>query len=106
MNEMSGPVLWGVIAGMALVTYIPRSAPMVALRAEKLPPRVVRMLKNIPYAVLGALIFPGILHFGEHVLYGIVGGLVAVAISLLDLHLVLVVLSAVAAVTVTARFFP
>jgi branched-subunit amino acid transport protein len=105
MTEMNAGVLWGVIAGMALVTYLPRMAPLVALNAEKLPPRLVRMLKNIPYAVLGALIFPGILNFSDHLLYGIIGGLVAVGAALLNLHLVLVVLSAVAAVTLTAQIF-
>jgi branched-subunit amino acid transport protein len=103
MTEMSGGLLWGVILGMALVTYVPRMAPLAALDAEKLPPRAVRMLKNIPYAVLGALIFPGILHISDHLLFGIVGGLVAAAAALLNLHLVLVVLSSVAAVTLMAQ---
>ncbi len=103
MTEMSSGLLWAVILGMTLVTYVPRMAPLVALDAEKLPPRLVRMLKNIPYAVLGALIFPGILHISEDLLLGIAGGLVAVAASLLNFHLVLVVLSSVAAVTLMAQ---
>ncbi len=104
MSAFSSFELWIVIIGMALVTYIPRSAPLVVLQAEKLPPRVVRMLKNIPYAVLGALIFPGILHFGEQSIYGVVGGVVALGASLMRFHLVLVVLSSVAAVAITAQF--
>jgi branched-subunit amino acid transport protein len=103
MMQMGSGILWGVIFGMALVTYLPRMAPLVALDAEKLPPRAVRMLKNIPYAVLGALIFPGILQTGDHLLYGIIGGLTAAAAALAGLHLVLVVLSSVAAVTVLAQ---
>jgi branched-subunit amino acid transport protein len=88
---------------MMLVTYLPRMAPLVALDAERLPPRAVRMLKNIPYAVLGALIFPGILQVGDHLLYGIAGGIAAALAALAGLHLVLVVLSGVAAVTLLVQ---
>ena len=101
--QMSSGALWGVILGMAAVTYLPRMAPLVALDAEKLPPRLVRMLKNIPYAVLGALIFPGILHIQDQMIYGIIGGIAAVGIALLDVHLVLVVVSSIAAVTITSQ---
>lgn len=105
MAGLSDIELWGVIAAMGLVTYVPRMAPMVALDAEKLPARAVRMLKNIPYAALGALIFPGILSINDNIIYGIIGGLVAVGAACLKLHLVLVVLSSIAAVTLTAQIF-
>ncbi len=103
MTTLSSHSLWLMIIGMALVTYIPRSAPLVSLQAEGLPPRLVRMLKNVPYAVLGALIFPGILHFGDHLVYGLVGGIVALAAAMLDFHLVIIVLCSVAAVSLTAQ---
>lgn len=41
MTEMSSELLWAVILGMTLVTYVPRMAPLVALDAEKLPSRLV-----------------------------------------------------------------
>ncbi len=44
---------------MALVTYIPRMLPMYFVDIEKIPPRIRRFLYFIPYAALGALIFPG-----------------------------------------------
>ncbi|HDQ14702.1 MAG TPA: AzlD domain-containing protein, partial [Sediminispirochaeta sp.] len=72
--------VWLLIFGMALVTYIPRLLPFVLIDKEKLPPRLVRMLKNIPYAALGALIFPGILTVDENVWLGVVGGLVAAGV--------------------------
>lgn len=105
MTVLSNIELWGVIVAMGLVTYLPRMAPMVAIDAEKLPPRVVRMLKNIPYAALGALIFPGILSINDNIFYGIIGGLVAAGAAYLKLHLVLVVISSIAAVTLTAQVF-
>jgi branched-subunit amino acid transport protein len=43
---------------MALVTYIPRLVPFVALRSDALPPFVRRFLSLLPVAALGALIFP------------------------------------------------
>ena len=59
--------MWFLILGMAMVTYIPRMAPLVMINAEKLPGPLVRMLKNIPYAALGALIFPGILTIDQNI---------------------------------------
>ena len=47
---------------MALVTYIPRAFPLTFLEGKELPPVVSGVLRNIPYAVLGALIFPAILY--------------------------------------------
>ncbi|MFP4180273.1 MAG: AzlD domain-containing protein [Spirochaetaceae bacterium] len=105
MPGLTSTELWAVIVAMGLVTYLPRMAPMVAVNAEKLPARLVRMLKNIPYAALGALIFPGILSINDNILYGIIGGLVAAGAAYLKLHLVLVVIISIAAVTLTAQVF-
>lgn len=52
--------LW-LIGGMALVTYIPRLAPFLALSERKLSPAFRRFLRFIPYTALGALIIPGAL---------------------------------------------
>jgi len=91
--------IWLLIFGMAAVTYIPRLLPFVALDAEKLPPPLVRVLKNIPYAALGALIFPGILMVDQNVWFGIVGGLVAGLIAYTGAHLIIVVLGSVLCLT-------
>jgi branched-subunit amino acid transport protein len=50
-----------LLAGMFLVTYIPRLLPFLFARELDLPPWVQKWLKFFPYAALGALIFPGIL---------------------------------------------
>ncbi len=48
-----------IIAGMTLVTYIPRLLPFFIVSSSKLPRKVSRFLKLIPYTALGALIIPG-----------------------------------------------
>ena len=47
---------------MAAVTFIPRLIPLLLLRDKALPPLLRRLLNTIPYAALGALILPGVLH--------------------------------------------
>lgn len=56
---MFSPIIWMII-GMAAVTYVPRMVPLIAFESLKLPGFLERVLKNVPYAVLGALIFPGV----------------------------------------------
>lgn len=48
-----------IILGMTLVTYIPRLLPFFIVSSSKLPKKVNRFLKLIPYTALGALIIPG-----------------------------------------------
>ncbi len=78
-----------IIVGMAIVTYVPRLLPGLLFERYQMPAGFKRWLQNIPYAALGALIFPGIIHT-EQPLIGIIGGLTAVVLSLFDLHLVIV----------------
>ena len=69
-----GPTYWWMLFGMALVTYIPRMIPLTFLEGKELPPVVSGVLRNIPYAVLGALIFPAILFVQEgNILFGVIG---------------------------------
>jgi branched-subunit amino acid transport protein len=58
-------MIWLMIAGMALVTFVPRAIPMVLGRSLTLPRCVRRWLSYFPYAALGSLIFPGILSVVE-----------------------------------------
>ena len=53
-------MIW-LLAGMFLVTFLPRLIPFVFARQLDLPPWIKKWLKFFPYAALGALIFPGIL---------------------------------------------
>ncbi len=48
-----------VIIFMMIVTYLPRMLPMYFIDVEKIPRDLKRFLSFIPYATLGALIFPG-----------------------------------------------
>jgi branched-subunit amino acid transport protein len=83
---------------MALVTYLPRLIPMTLLRGRKLSPGLQNFLKCVPFAVLGALIFPEILYSTTSVSSAAVGLAVALALSLLRLNVVLVVLGSILAV--------
>lgn len=90
--------LW-IILGMALVTYIPRLLPVFILDRLVLPDWVKRWLNNIPYAALGALIFPGILTVDStHPWIGLAGGLVAVIIACFRLHLLYGIAGSIATV--------
>lgn len=105
---MLNSIFWMII-GMGLVTYIPRMLPLVVLKSEHINPFIQRVLKNVPFAVLGALIFPGIfmIHANSiyHVtfkefLFGFLGGLTAFIIAYLDLNIIFVVLSAIAILSI------
>ena len=48
------------IAGMALVTYIPRLLPVWLLSTKALPPLVAAWLRYVPVAVLAAMLFPAL----------------------------------------------
>ncbi|WP_085992814.1 AzlD domain-containing protein [Oceanobacillus senegalensis] len=85
-----------IIIGMSLVTMIPRIIP--AFVVDKLPlwPWVHRWLNAIPYAALGALIFPGILSVvPDQPIVGLIGGIVAILLALFGLNVVLVVIGAI-----------
>ncbi|HBI05002.1 MAG TPA: branched-chain amino acid transporter [Paenibacillaceae bacterium] len=92
-------LLFAVILGMALVTYIPRLLPALFLDQLQMPSWLQNWMKSIPYAALGALIFPGILQVQEGDLSpGIVGGIVAVILSFLKVNLIYVLLGSIFAV--------
>ncbi|SER94172.1 AzlD domain-containing protein [Salipaludibacillus aurantiacus] len=81
----------GIIIGMGIVTYIPRLLPLLTLQTENWPGWSRRMLARVPYAVLGALIFPGVLYIHDSIWFGIAGGAVAVCLAYLGAPLIAVV---------------
>lgn len=88
-----------IIIGMSLATMIPRVIPVFIVDKIQFPPWVNDWLNAIPYAALGALIFPGILTVKPdepHI--GLIGGIIAVALSFLGLNIILVVISAIVVV--------
>ncbi|WP_416151840.1 AzlD domain-containing protein [Salipaludibacillus sp. HK11] len=83
--------MFWMIVGMGVVTYIPRLLPLVMLQTENWPSWSKRMLSRVPYAVLGALIFPGILYINDALWFGILGGTIAIILSSIGAPLILVV---------------
>jgi len=85
-----------MILGMAFVTYLPRLIPALFMDRFQFPAWFERWLKSIPYAALGALIFPGVLLVKEdQPLIGLAGGITAFFLSLLKLHITLVMAGAI-----------
>ena len=101
---MVSNLLW-IIIGMGLVTYIPRLLPLIAIKSEVIPPFLQAVLKNVPFAVLGALIFPSIfiIQSGsllkmtwDDLAFGFIGGSVAFITAYLKWNITFVVLSSIA----------
>jgi len=85
-----------IIIGMSLATMIPRIIPAFIVDRLEFRGWLNRWLSSIPFAALGALIFPGILAVKPdqpHI--GLVGGLVAVGLAYLGLNIIFVVLGAI-----------
>ncbi|MFC0274580.1 AzlD domain-containing protein [Metabacillus herbersteinensis] len=94
-----------MIVGMAVVTYIPRMIPLVALSQLNLPVFVQNVLRNVPYATLGALIFPGILLISEDIWFGVIGALVAAVVAYFGANVIVVVMSSILALVVYGVLF-
>jgi branched-subunit amino acid transport protein len=94
-----------LIIALALVTYVPRMMPLVLLNTEKIPPIVQGVLKNVPFAILGTLIFPGILTVNEDIWYGLIGAAVAFLVAYLGANLIVVVMSSIVVLMVYSLLF-
>lgn len=86
-----------VVLLMALVTYVPRMLPMVFLGDRELPPFWDSLFYYIPFAVLGALIFPGILKSTGDVPSSLAGTAVALGLAWWGRNPIIVVFGAIAA---------
>lgn len=94
-----------MIIGMGLVTYIPRMLPFVLFKGKELPPFIQGVLKNVPYATLGALIFPAIIFLQkDDLLYGVLGAASAFIAAFLGANVIVVVLGSIAVLTVYSYF--
>jgi branched-subunit amino acid transport protein len=94
-----------MIIGMAVVTYIPRMLPFVMFRGKQLPPFLQGVLNNVPYATLGALIFPAILFIQEDIWYGLVGAAAAFIVAFMGANVILVVIGSISVLTLYSYFF-
>ncbi|MED3572452.1 AzlD domain-containing protein [Cytobacillus praedii] len=96
---MSSEIVW-MILGMGAVTYIPRMLPFALFKGKELPPFLQGVLKNVPSATLGALIFPGVLFIQEDIWFGILGAAAAFLVAYLGANVIVVVLGAIAVLSV------
>lgn len=88
-----------IIIGMSLVTMIPRMIPAFIVNKFIFKDWVNNWLQSIPYAALGALIFPGVLLVKENEPHiGLIGALVAIILAYVGLNVVLVVTGSILAV--------
>ena len=96
------------IAVMAGVTYLVRAVPFVAFR-KKIQSKFIRsMLYYLPYAVLTAMVLPGVFYSTGSIITAAAGFVVALVLAYLGRSLIIVALGASVAVylcDVCMRFF-
>lgn len=86
-----------LVGGMALVTYLPRLLPFLITPKRKYPAKVQQFLSYLPFAILGALIFPGVLSSTGDTASAVVGMMVALILAWRRAHLIVVVVGAILA---------
>jgi branched-subunit amino acid transport protein len=101
---MQTNLIW-VILGMGLVTYIPRMLPFILLKNMELPAFWQNVLKNVPYATLGALILPGVLFIQESIWYGVVGAATAFVLAFIEMNVIVVVLGSIGMLALVSIIF-
>lgn len=93
---MSRIEVYLLIAGMALVTYIPRALPAFLMNRLHFGHRFQRFLTLLPYTAMSALVFPGVFSVdAAYPLVGIAGAAAAVLLALKKCPLIVCVLAAV-----------
>ncbi len=90
--------LWIIIVGMFLVTYLPKVIPFLFLKDRNLPQFIQRFLQYIIFAILGSLIFPGILTSTNNIYSAIFGGICAIFLSIVKLNITIVILGTILSV--------
>lgn len=91
-----------LILGMAAATYSTRALPFLFFNTDHIPPRLEGILQNVPYAALGALIFPGAMFIHDNIFFGIIGIVAAFTISFLGGSLIFVVLGSIIVLTLVS----
>ncbi len=96
-----------LVLAMAAVTYIPRMLPLVLLQNVSLPRYINRFMRFIPYAALGALIFPGVLNSvgTGHMEMAIAGCMAAILLSWFEMNLIFVIAGGIAVVFIMNVLF-
>ncbi|WP_110111988.1 AzlD domain-containing protein [Bacillus sp. CGMCC 1.16541] len=92
-------MMWVLIVGMSIATLLPRIIPVLIVDKLTMPPWLDKWLSAIPYAALGALIFPGVLTvYPDRPHIGFLGAIVAIVLSSLRLNIFLVLLGSIGVV--------
>lgn len=92
----------GVILAAAAATYLPRMIPFLTTSLDRLPKKISRILKFMPIAALGSLIFPGvILEFQPVAISGIIGIAAAALVSIIQGSMTLSILVSIAATCIS-----
>ncbi len=94
-----------ILIGMAIVTYVPRMLPLVMFQNMNLPPFWQNVLKNVPYATLGALIIPAVFFIQEDVIFGVIGAVTAFVVAYIGANAIIVVMSSIAVLCLYSVFF-
>lgn len=85
---------------MAVVTYLPRVLPLAIFKSKIQSRFLTAFLGYVPFAVLGAMIFPDILSSTGHLPSALAGLAVAAVLAYLERGLLQVALCAIIAVYV------
>lgn len=102
---MNSSLIILTIIGMAAVTYIPRMLPFVMFKGKELPPFIQGVLQNVPFATLGALIFPAVLLINEgNLIYGLAGATAAFMIAFLGANVIIVVIGSIVVLSIYSLF--
>jgi branched-subunit amino acid transport protein len=83
--------LWLLVLFMGIVTFVPRMLPLTFLNNMRLPRFLNSFLRFVPFAALGALIFPGILSSTGNINSALVGGMVSLLLAFGRVNITLVV---------------
>lgn len=83
---------------MAIVTYVPRVLPMAIFKNKIQSRFLTAFLSYVPFAVLGAMIFPDILSSTGHLTSAIVGLIIAAVLAYFERSLLQVAVCAIIAV--------
>lgn len=87
-----------VAIGMMVVTFIPRLIPMLFMKDVKLPEKLNRFLSFIPYAILGALIFPSVFETSENLPAVILTLIICFVVSYIGLNPTIVVIISIVSI--------
>ena len=85
---------------MAIVTYLPRVTPLAIFKNKIQSRFITAFLSYVPFAVLGAMIFPDILSSTGHLTSAIVGLVIAAILAYFERSLLQVAVCAIIAVYV------